>query len=193
MLRARWAVGVAAHFPQHSLDVMADLAKVGAFPSYDFDFPLHPTMVPRFIPCLAALASALLVACHPYPENPQRRPGQISPPQPTPGSRTHLQAPQPAIATSGNLPRPPAADAAGSSPAQLQQPIPSATPKPPSTSKPPEPPKPDLPVASKAPGKEGYVLSPYNNKLILVRGIPSGTVVPDPGSPPSAKQYFRVP
>lgn len=52
---------------------------------------------------------------------------------------------------------------------------------------------PDLPVAAAAPGKAGYVLSPYNHKLILVRGIPSGTVVPDPAFPASDKKYFRVP
>jgi len=36
-------------------------------------------------------------------------------------------------------------------------------------------------------------LSPYNQKLILVRGIPSGTVVPDPAYPPSDNKSFRVP
>lgn len=57
----------------------------------------------------------------------------------------------------------------------------------------PAPQQSDLPVATKAPGKEGYVLSPYNKKLILVRGVPSGTIVPDPASPASDKKYFRVP
>jgi len=50
-----------------------------------------------------------------------------------------------------------------------------------------------LPIAAKAPGKPGYVLSPYTGKLILARGIPSGTVVPDPDSPASNKKYFRIP
>ena len=51
----------------------------------------------------------------------------------------------------------------------------------------------EWPVANPAPGKPGYVLSPYNHKLILVRGIPSGAVVPDPATPDSDKKYFRVP
>jgi hypothetical protein len=53
--------------------------------------------------------------------------------------------------------------------------------------------KPTYEVAKKAPGKEGFVLSPYNNKLIDVRGIASGTLVQDPTYPKSEKKYFRVP
>ena len=53
--------------------------------------------------------------------------------------------------------------------------------------------KPTYEVAKKAPGKDGFVLSPYNNKLIDVRGIASGTLVRDPTYPPSEKKYFRVP
>lgn len=56
----------------------------------------------------------------------------------------------------------------------------------------------DYPVASKVPGKEGYVFSPYNQKIISVRDeqdrlIPSGTLVMDPTYPPADKKYFRVP
>ena len=51
----------------------------------------------------------------------------------------------------------------------------------------------DYPVAIKAPGREGYVLSPFNNKLIDVKGMPSGTLVSDPTYPESAKKFFRVP
>ena len=78
--------------------------------------------------------------------------------------------------------------------AQPSQPAPQSRPaNPPAVEKPTAPPKSDLPVAAAAPGKAGYVLSPYNHKLILVRGIPSGTVVPDPAYPDSDKKYFRVP
>lgn len=49
-----------------------------------------------------------------------------------------------------------------------------------------------IPTAEKAPGKPGYVLSPFTGKLMLVRGIPSGVVVPDQTSPGSGKK-FRVP
>lgn len=66
-------------------------------------------------------------------------------------------------------------------------------------SKPPEPPKKtDYPFAQKVPGKEGFVFSPYNNKVIDAhdeRGnpIPSGTLVADPTFPESEKKFFRVP
>ena len=33
------------------------------------------------------------------------------------------------------------------------------------------------------PGKEGFVFSPYNKKVVDVRGIPSGTLVADPMFP----------
>lgn len=51
----------------------------------------------------------------------------------------------------------------------------------------------DYPYANKVPGKEGFVFSPYNNKVVDVRDIPSGTLVMDPTYPPSEKKYFRVP
>lgn len=51
----------------------------------------------------------------------------------------------------------------------------------------------DYPFANPVPGKEGFVFSPYNNKLVDVRDIPSGTLVQDPTYPPAEKKYFRVP
>lgn len=48
-------------------------------------------------------------------------------------------------------------------------------------------------TARKAPGRDGYVISPHTGKLMLVRGIPSGTIVPDQTCPPGEKQVFRVP
>lgn len=71
------------------------------------------------------------------------------------------------------------------------------------TTPPPEGPKPPTEkrtyvVAQKVPGKEGFVFSPYNNKVIDVHNpdgslIPSGTLVADPTYPESEKKYFRVP
>lgn len=55
------------------------------------------------------------------------------------------------------------------------------------------PKKPEYPYATKVPGKDGFVLSPYNTKVIDVRDIPSGTLVQDPNYPASEKKYFRVP
>lgn len=61
------------------------------------------------------------------------------------------------------------------------------------TSKPPEQKTGDYAFANPVPGKEGFVFSPYNNKLVDVRDIPSGTLVMDPTYPASEKKYFRVP
>jgi len=56
-----------------------------------------------------------------------------------------------------------------------------------------EPKRQDWAFANKVPGKEGFVFSPYNNKVVDVRDIPSGTLVQDPTYPASEKKYFRVP
>lgn len=57
----------------------------------------------------------------------------------------------------------------------------------------PEPKRTDYAFATKVPGKEGFVFSPYNNRVVDVRDIPSGTLVQDPTYPASEKKYFRVP
>ncbi|MES2996763.1 MAG: hypothetical protein V4733_08130 [Verrucomicrobiota bacterium] len=64
---------------------------------------------------------------------------------------------------------------------------------PPEIKKDPEVKKTDYVFASKVPGKDGFVFSPYNNKVVDVRDIPSGTLVMDPTYSPSEKKYFRVP
>jgi hypothetical protein len=51
----------------------------------------------------------------------------------------------------------------------------------------------EYPTATKAPGKEGFVLSPYNNKLVDVRDIAAGMLVQDPTYTGAGKGYFRVP
>jgi hypothetical protein len=51
----------------------------------------------------------------------------------------------------------------------------------------------DYAFANPVPGKEGFVFSPYNQKLVDVRDIPSGTLVQDPTYPAAEKKYFRVP
>ena len=62
----------------------------------------------------------------------------------------------------------------------------------------PPPTRTEYPFASKVPGREGFVFSPYNNKIIDARYpdgklIPSGTLVQDPTYPASEKKLFRVP
>lgn len=59
--------------------------------------------------------------------------------------------------------------------------------------KPAEPKTKDYAFANPVPGKEGFVFSPYNQRLVDVRDIPSGTLVQDPTYPASEKKYFRVP
>lgn len=49
------------------------------------------------------------------------------------------------------------------------------------------------PVAEPAPGQPGLVLSPYNGKLVDVKGFAPGTLVADPAFPLTEKKYFRVP
>jgi hypothetical protein len=51
----------------------------------------------------------------------------------------------------------------------------------------------EIPVARPVPGKPGMVFSPFNNKVIDVKGIPSGRLVADPTYPASEKKHFRVP
>jgi hypothetical protein len=58
--------------------------------------------------------------------------------------------------------------------------------------KPPER-KSEIQVARPVPGKPGFVFSPFNNKVIDVKGIPSGRLVADPTYPASEKKHFRVP
>ena len=49
------------------------------------------------------------------------------------------------------------------------------------------------PFATPVPDKPGFVYSPYNNKVVDIRDIPSGTLVADPHFPASEKKYFRAP
>jgi hypothetical protein len=51
----------------------------------------------------------------------------------------------------------------------------------------------EIQVARPVPGKPGFVFSPFNNKVIDVKGIPSGRLVADPTYPASEKKHFRVP
>jgi hypothetical protein len=49
------------------------------------------------------------------------------------------------------------------------------------------------PVALAVPGREGMVLSPFNQRLVDVAGFHSGALVADPHYPLSDKKFFRVP
>lgn len=53
--------------------------------------------------------------------------------------------------------------------------------------------KDDYPTATPLPDKPGFVYSPYNNRVVDIRDIPSGTLVADPHFKPSEKKFFRAP
>ena len=56
-----------------------------------------------------------------------------------------------------------------------------------------KPPAGPRPVAIPVPGKDGFVFSPYNNKVIDVKGFAPGALVADPTYPMSERKFFRVP
>jgi|GEM_PF-6700234 len=56
------------------------------------------------------------------------------------------------------------------------------------------PPRADgIPVAKSVEGQPGFVFSPYNDKVVDVRGMPPGMLVADPTFPASEKKHFRLP
>jgi hypothetical protein len=151
----------------------------------------------RFSTASAALGCILLASCYPYNENRGRKhPGK--PPEKTVSSQDQQKiqaqrdklkqdelkkkenADQTADTNVGNGGSSTTSDNGSSATSDT------------STSTSPEK-KRDYAFASKVPGKEGFVFSPYNNKIIDVRDMPSGTLVSDPTYPESEKKYFRVP
>ena len=161
--------------------------------------PLFSSTLPRLLPCLVALGSLLLVSCYPYPEDPPYQPARSATPRPAPVAPiVKAPAPTPAPAKIPTLPEKRTSPAAAHPVPPLAvhptPPAPQSLPaSPPAMQKSPATPNPDIPVAAAAPGKAGYVLSPYNHKLILVRGIPSGAILHDPAYPASDNKSFRVP
>lgn len=157
------------------------------------------------IPVLSA--AALLGACTPFPEPWMHQSGAVPGPPP-PANRTVSDADQQMIReqrlkAEENARRAEAdrlARAQGTAPDNRPPGGSANTPNPGTsgataggdTVKPVEPKK-EYPYATKVPGKDGFVLSPYNTKVIDVRDIPSGTLVQDPNYPASEKKYFRIP
>lgn len=74
-------------------------------------------------------------------------------------------------------------------PAPDLKPEPQPEPEPPVV----RPPAGPRPVAIPVPGKDGFVFSPYNNKVIDVKGFAPGALVADPTYPMSERKFFRVP
>jgi len=150
-------------------------------------------MTLRPLPSLVALASLLLFACVPY----QERKKQES----KPVQKSDSQAEQAKTKEQNEKLKNTEEENRRQAEAR-QQDTDQATensPRSPDTGRPPEPAKRmDYPTAKKVPGREGVVLSPYNNKVVSIRDddgnlIPSGKLVNDPTYLESEKKYFRVP
>lgn len=139
---------------------------------------------------LAAIASISLVSCHPYNENAQKKKTTKGP------EKTEATADALKLKKDEEAKKKAAEDELK----KKEETVTSGTtetpadPTPPSDGpKPAEPKRNDYAFANKVPGKDGFVFSPYNNKVVDVRDIPSGTLVQDPTYPASEKKYFRVP
>ncbi|MEI8038784.1 MAG: hypothetical protein WCJ14_10370 [Verrucomicrobiota bacterium] len=132
---------------------------------------------------LAAIGCILLASCYPVNENPRHKRVPRAPektaitqdPQKLTEQEALKQKDQ-ATLTQGQV---------TDNPGTLTPPV--------DKPKPPVEPKRDYAFANKVPGKDGFVFSPYNNKVVDVRDIPTGTLVQDPTYPPAEKKYFRVP
>ena len=151
-------------------------------------FHSHTTMNLRIFTGFAALGCILLASCHPFNESANKKPN------PKPGPTTTVSPEQQKLQK--QLDELKAKEAAKKKELEAE-----ANPPTTGTTTPPvEPPKPpteikqtDYAVANKVPGKEGFVFSPYNNKVVDVRDIPKGTLVQDPTYTGAGKGYFRVP
>ena len=146
-------------------------------------YPLSNHMKTSLITGIAAVGCVLMASCYPYPEpNPhhgQRKPdGSVSSAeqQKLQEQRDKLKEKEQQAQNPDSLP-----------PGPQGQTTPSETPKPAETK------RAEYQFAAPVPGKPGMVFSPYNNKVVDVRDIPSGTLVQDPTYPAEQKKYFRVP
>ncbi|MFN6018240.1 MAG: hypothetical protein ACK49N_11740 [Verrucomicrobiota bacterium] len=161
----------------------------------------------RIASVISVALCALLASCYPYDEGANRKKTKKSSPDATaPAAPTKTEAEKKAEAeklkekqkkeaatetTSADGTSTTGTDTTESSIKPTDKPATSSTSpseKPATTVK-----KPEYSYASKVPGKEGFVFSPYNNKVVDVRDIPSGTLVQDPTYPAAEKKYFRVP
>lgn len=145
----------------------------------------------RFLPAFAALGCILLASCYPYDESQRNKPAQKAPQKTvTSAEQQKVQEQRERLKTEADLKKKAAQNetTAGGTETAGTTTGPGETPKPPVEEK-----RAEIAVASKVPGREGYVFSPFNEKLIDVRNIPSGTLVADPTYPESAKKHFRVP
>lgn len=143
----------------------------------------------QFSTAFAALGCILLASCYPYNENRGRRQA-VKPPEKSVSSadqqkikaqRDKMKS-QDDLKKTDDLVETNAPDPTGTTTTNTETTKPSGEEK-----------RTDYAFANKVPGKEGFVFSPYNNKIVDVRDIPSGTLVQDPTYTGAGKGYFRVP
>ena len=141
----------------------------------------------QFSTAFATLGCVLLASCYPYNENRGRKQA-TKPPEKTVSSadqqkikeqRDQLKAQDETKKQEESAIKDPDTTGTTTNP---------ETPKPAGDEK-----RTDYAFANKVPGKDGFVFSPYNNKIVDVTGIPSGTLVQDPTYTGAGKGYFRVP
>jgi hypothetical protein len=146
----------------------------------------------RFLTGFAALGCVLFASCTPFNEQQTKRPAQ------KPAQKTATAAEQQKVQEQRDLMKQkeelakkddlvnPAPVTPADTTAQTTPPTQAPTP-------PVEEKRAEYKFANKVPGKDGFVFSPYNNKVVDVRDIPSGTLVQDPTYTGAGKGYFRVP
>jgi hypothetical protein len=153
-------------------------------------------MISRFPLGFAALGCVLLASCYPYNEHPNKGMPQNNKPADktiTAADQQKLKEQRERMKQQDELKKTEEQKTAGTDTAGTST-TPGTTPPPSGDGpKPAAEPKRDFAFANKVPGKDGFVFSPYNNKVVDVRDIPSGTLVQDPTYPAAEKKYFRVP
>jgi cell wall-associated NlpC family hydrolase len=148
----------------------------------------------RFSTTIAAFGCVLLASCYPYDEGQNKKQAQKTPQKtPTAAEQQKIKEQRESLKEKEDLAkkeavREPGTATTTNTTAPANPTTPGETAKPPTEEK-----RADYAVANPVPGKPGYVFSPYNNKLVDVRDIPSGTLVQDPTYTGAGKGYFRVP
>jgi hypothetical protein len=157
----------------------------------------YHTLIQRVLPCLVAFATVLVVSCYPYPEKgPNPRGPKPVTVKPTP-EKTEAEK----LKEKEQLAKDKKAKEEKKKAEEEKKAKEGKQPPTIGENENKEPEKPpvviekraEYEVAKKAPGREGFVLSPYNKKLVDVRGFKSGDLVADPTYDKSEKKYFRVP
>jgi hypothetical protein len=146
-------------------------------------------MNPRIFAYVALASVAVLInACTPYPEKGQKKGPPQQGPKPPPTAEEQQKTKEERERLKKEAEEKQKQEAANNQTNSTNPgPGPSDGPKPKAAD------KKDYPFASPVVGKPGYVLSPYNSKMVNVVDIPSGTLVTDPTFPASEKKFFRVP